>query len=161
MLAIQAAVVVGLVVVIALGWYAAKLLLQLKQQTATQQAQEKQAQIQREQKNRNLADSVDTIAMAMLQGQCDYSEGTIRICVLLDHMQLEPAPNFRNTFPALHNFYEKIKDMATHKARSELPKNERMRQDMRRLTWESEAKPEIETELPKLRDNLASLFITH
>lgn len=161
MLTIQIAVIVGLLIIAALSWYAVKLLLQLKQQKTVQQAQQQQTQIQREEKNRNLADSIDTIAMAMIQGQCDYSEGTIRICVLLDHMQLEPAQNFKTTFPALHNFYDKIKDMATHKARAALPNNERMRQDMKRLTWESEAKPEIETELPKLRENLASHFKTH
>lgn len=161
MLTIQIAAAVGLVIIAGLSWYAIKLLWQLKQQKVAQKAQQQQAQIQREEKNRHLVESIDTIALAMLQGQCDYSEGTIRICVLLDHMQLEPAQNFKTTFPALHGFYEKIKDMATHKARAALPNNERMRQDMKRLTWESEAKPDIEAELPALRENLASLFIKH
>jgi len=161
MLTIQIAAVVGLVIIAGLSWYAVKLLLQLKQQSAAQKVQQQQALVQKEKKNRNLVESIDTIAMAMLQGQCDYSEGTIRICVLLDHMQLEPVQNFNAAFPALHEFYEKIKDMATHKARAALPNNERMRQDMKRLTWENEAKDDIETELSTLREKLASLFTQH
>lgn len=161
MLTIQIAAMAGLLIIAGLGWYAVSLLRQLKQQDTTHQAHQKQAQIQREEKNRHLADSVNTIAMAMQQGQCDFSEGTIRICVLLDHMQLEPAPNFKTSFPALHSFYEQIKHMATHKTRVALPNNERMRQDMKRLTWENQAKPEIETELPKLRENLTHIFSQH
>lgn len=161
MLSIQIAITAGLVIIAGLSGYAVSLLLQLKRQKAAQQAHQKQVQVQREEKNRHLADSIDTIAMAMLQGQCDYSEGTIRICVLLDHMQLEPAPNFKTSFPALHTFYEQIKHMATHKARAALPNNERMRQDMKRLAWENQAKPEIATELPKLRDDLTRIFSQH
>ena len=72
MLTIQIAAVAGLIIIAGLSWYAVTLLMQLKQQNAAQHAQQQQAQIQREEKNRNLVESIDTIAMAMLQGQCDY-----------------------------------------------------------------------------------------
>lgn len=137
--------ILAVTIIIGLSFYAAKLLLQLKKQ----QNEEK---TQTDARNTNLAQSIDTIAMAMLQGQCDYSEGTIRICVLLDHLRPNPPIDFIQTYPQMFTFYDQIKEFDTHEKRNTLPKNERMKQDVQRLQHEAKSKPVIEQdELPKLR----------
>ena len=116
MLTIQIAAVVGLVIIAGLSWYAVKLLLQLKQQSTAQKAQQQQALIQKEEKNRNLVESIDTIAMAMLKVRLLRRHHS-HLCVAGSHA-IRTCTNFKAAFPALHEFYEKIKDMATHKARA-------------------------------------------
>lgn len=152
-------ITLAIVIILALAGYAGKLLWQLKQQTAEERAKEQQQQAQKQKNIKRLADSIDTIAKAMQQGQCDYSEGTIRICVLLDHLlpNLDDAPNYTQRYPQFHGFYNQIKHLATHKQRSNLPANERMQQDLHRIKHEEQSKPAIESEeLPKLREEMQS-----
>ncbi|MCY7295522.1 DUF2489 domain-containing protein [Alteromonas sp. a30] len=148
---------VGLIIIAGLAWYAGTLLMQLKHQTETQKAIEAENSRKIEQRNQNIAQSIDTIIAAMLEEQCDYSEGTIRLCVLLDHMHLGEAIDVRVEYPELHRFYDNIKHMATHKARADLPKKERMKQDVERLKHEAESQPIIkEHELPALKRFIAA-----
>lgn len=145
-------ITIALIIIAGLSWYAASLLLQLKKQNENQRAQ-------RAERNLNIAESIDGIALAMEQGQCDYSEGVIRLCVLLDHFSQEKPVNFQQTYPQMHLFYSQIKDMATHSKRAALPKNERMRQDVERLKYEAESKPIIEkNELPMLKEYIATFL---
>lgn len=152
MFTIWLSIFIAAAIILGLSIYAAKLLLQLKKQNDT-----KKAQIAK--RNKTLADSIDVIANAMLQGQCDYSEGTIRICVLLDHLKPVPAVDFVATYPNMHKFYDQIKNFDTHEKRNALPKNERMKQDIQRLKFEAESKPAIEREeLPKLREFIGGML---
>lgn len=145
-------VALGFVVIAGLAWYATSLLLQLKKQQEAQKAQQAEAKKKIAERNKNIAESVDTIVAAMLEGQCDYSEGSIRLCVLLDHMQFEDGTKARNTYPEMHAFYDKIKHMPTHKQRAELSKKERMKQDVERMKYEAQSQPIIEEkELPALK----------
>lgn len=143
---------VGLTIITGLAWYAGTLLMKLKHQTETQKAAEAENARKVAARNQNIAQSIDTIIAAMLEEQCDYSEGTIRLCVLLDHMSLDKSINVHNDYPELHQFYDKIKHMATHQARAELSKKERMKQDVERLKHEAQSQPVIkEQELPALK----------
>ncbi len=137
--------ILAIAIISGLALYAVKLLLQLKKQQHAEKNQIKE-------RNQNLAESIDTIGMAMEQGQCDYSEGVLRICVLLDHLKPNSPIDFTQVYPQMYNFYDKIKDIATHEKRTNLSINERMRQDAERLKYEAENKSAIEQEeLPKLR----------
>ncbi|UAA37716.1 DUF2489 domain-containing protein [Paraneptunicella aestuarii] len=145
-------IAIALIIIAGLSWYAASLLLQLKKQNENQRAQ-------RTERNLNIAESIEGIVLAMEQGQCDYSEGVIRLCVLLDHFAPEKPVDFQQTYPQMHLFYSQIKDMATHSKRAALPKNERMKQDVERLKYEAESKAVIEqNELPKLKEYI-TLFL--
>lgn len=145
-------VALGFAIIAGLTWYATSLLLQLKQQKEAEKAQKEDAQQKIVDRNKNIAQSVDTIVAAMLEGQCDYSEGSIRLCVLLDHMQLDGEKKARDMYPEMHAFYDKIKHMPTHKQRAELSKKERMKQDVERLKYEAQSQPVIEEkELPAIK----------
>nr|WP_136250684.1 DUF2489 domain-containing protein [Ningiella ruwaisensis] len=138
LLALAALIIVGLSV------YAGKLLYMLK-------AQNKRHLVAREKRIVNITQSIQTIAFAMQQQQCDLSEGAIRICRLLEAMPLDPQPDYERDFPALHNLFEKVKDYPTHEARNALPKSERRAQDKEREEFESELESSILVELEQLK----------
>ncbi|RUO76384.1 DUF2489 domain-containing protein [Pseudidiomarina taiwanensis] len=126
-----ALVAVGLAILIGLAFYAGQLLRQLKQQRQQQQ----QALDKR---NERLHESIVTIAKAMEQEQCPFSEGAIRLVVLLD-LRAEPnKPVYSELYPALHEMYERIKHMPTHEARKQYPKAEIRKMDREREGYEKE-----------------------
>ena len=68
---------IALLIILALGFYAGKLLFMLKQQKERQEAA-------RQSRVATITDSIIVIAKAMEQQQCDLSEGVIRIVNLLN-----------------------------------------------------------------------------
>ena len=139
----------GLIVILALGFYAGKLLYQLKTQTERQNSA-RQTRID------NITESIRTIALAMEQQQCNLSEGVIRICNLLDALPLTPQPDYPAEYPALHTLHMKIQHFDTHEARNALSKTERRKQDKEREQLESEHESLILTEVEQLK----SLMVT-
>ncbi|WP_102794802.1 DUF2489 domain-containing protein [Bowmanella denitrificans] len=135
-------IIAALVIVAALAFYAGKLLYQLKQQTR----QQRDVQKRREQ---HLRQSIQTIAMALDQQQCSLSEGSIRLCVLLEN--LDKNQDHASHFPALHELYAKIKHMPTHDAYKALPKQDRMRMQMEREEYEAELESRILREIQHLK----------
>jgi hypothetical protein len=95
--------------------------------------------------------SIQTIAFAMHQQQCDLSEGVIRICRLLEAMPLDPLPDYQNHYPAVHALFDKVKNYPTHEQRNALSKKERRAQDKEREQFESEAESAILLEAEKLK----------
>ncbi|MBC3766631.1 DUF2489 domain-containing protein [Neptunicella marina] len=136
---------IGLLIIAGLGIYAGRLLFLLKQQNTSQQRV-------REQRIKNIMQSIDTIAMAMEQQQCDISEGCIRLCVLLETLPLEQRPDFVARFPALHQLYAQIKHMPTHEEREKQPKHERRAMDKQREELEAQAESSILKEIALLRE---------
>jgi hypothetical protein len=134
----------GAVVIIALGVYAGKLVYLLKQQNRRQQNA-------RAKRIKNIEQSIQTIAFAMQQQQCNYSEGAIRICNLLKVLPVENMPDYSLTFPALHELFKKVDDFPTHEARAALSKEERRQQDKQREQIESEAESNIQREIEVLK----------
>lgn len=139
------ALVIGAVVIAGLSVYAGKLLFLVKAQNTRQQAV-------RDKRIASMRSSIQTIAFAMQQQQCDLSEGVIRICNLLDALPLNPLPNYPSIYPATHALYEKVKDYPTHEARARLSKSERRAQDKEREQFESELESAILVETEALRN---------
>lgn len=121
----------GVVIVVALAFYAGRLLGQLKQQN-----QRRDAALAK--RNENLHESIVTIAKAMEQGQCPLSEGALRLVVLLDLRVESLEAKYASRYPALHDMYERIKHMPTHEARKQYPKQEIRKMDAEREGYEQE-----------------------
>lgn len=135
----------GAVVIVSLGIYAGQLLSKLKVQKEKQQQK-------REERLVNINQSIQTIAFAMLQQQCNLSEGAIRIFKILESVPIIPLPDYGAQYPALFKLYEHVKELPTHEARNQLSKKERRLQDRDREQQESELESQILHELESLRD---------
>ncbi len=122
-----------MLIVAALAFYAGTLLWQLQQQAKARQ--QRQAE-----KQRYLTESITLICRAMLEQQCELSEGALRVWVLLDHLVPERQPDPVTTYPGLHQMYQVVKDMPTHDARKQQAKQQTFNQDKLRLTAEQELK---------------------
>jgi hypothetical protein len=138
-------IVFGALLITALSVYAGRLLYLVKAQNNKQQAA-------RNKRIASMQSSIQTIAFAIQQQQCDLSEGVIRICRLLEALPLQPLPDFNRQYPATHALFELVKDYPTHDLRSALTKQERRQQDKQRHEFESELESKIlkETELLKV-----------
>ncbi|MEE6032920.1 DUF2489 domain-containing protein [Avibacterium paragallinarum] len=128
----------GLLIIVGMAAYAVKLLRALKSQ---KQALEN-ARVERV---KRLKESIEIIARAMQNGDCNLSEGAIRLKMLLDPLGLKIT-----TYPALAELYDVVKEMPTHQARKELKKNERMRLDLTRESAEADLESKILLELNQL-----------
>lgn len=134
----------GAVIIIGLGIYAGRLIFMVKTQNDRQQNV-------RNKRIESMQSSIQTIAFAMQQQQCDISEGVIRICRLLEALPIDPLPNYRVDFPSIHALFDKVKNYPTHEARNALSKKERRSQDKEREQFESEHESAILQETEYLR----------
>lgn len=139
-----ALIVFGALTILALGVYAGRLLFLVNAQNTKQQAV-------RNKRIASMQSSIQTIAFAMQQQQCDLSEGVIRICRLLEALPLAPLPDYNKQYPATHALFELVKDYPTHEVRSALSKQERRQQDKQRHEFESELESKILKETETLR----------
>ena len=139
------ALIIGALVIVALGIYAGRLLYMLRRQ------KEQQKHI-RDKRIASMQSSIQTIAFAMLQQQCDLSEGVIRICRLLEALPIAPLPDFEAKYPAIHGLFHKVKEYPTHEIRNALSKTERRSQDKEREQFESEFESAILKEVEDLRN---------
>ncbi|MBN6069266.1 DUF2489 domain-containing protein [Aggregatibacter actinomycetemcomitans] len=125
--------------------YAVYLLLAL-------QKQKKALQLARQNRINRIKESLEIIAKAMLNGDCNLSEGVLRLKMLL-----EPVGMALKNYPAMWQLYEMVEGMPTHDARKELKKNERMRLDLRRESAEAELESKIKLELHRLLTDIQTL----
>lgn len=147
-----ALVILGVIVVAGLAFYAGKLLSQLNEQKVKfAEAKAKQAQV-RAKRVDNIMMSVHTIALAVEQQQCDLSEGVIRLTNLLDALPINPAPQFADIYPNIYQLHAKIAEFATHEARAALTKKARREQDLAREAIEATFESAIIAEVTLLRD---------
>ena len=138
-----AALVAGLAVIAGLSFYLGRLLMMIRQ------GEQKRAAKVTE-RNNTLGESIHTIAWAMRDGQCEFSEGCLRIWVLLDHIEQQDKPDQTELYPGVFSLYDKIKDQPTHDARKKYKKKEIMKMDKDRWGWEKEFKEQIEADIGKL-----------
>ncbi|MFZ7276394.1 DUF2489 domain-containing protein [Avibacterium endocarditidis] len=131
-------IALGLLIIVGMAAYAVKLLRALKSQKQTLE-NARLARVKR------LKESIEIIARAMQNGDCNLSEGAIRLKMLLDPLGLKIT-----TYPALAELYDVVKEMPTHQARKELKKNERMRLDLTRESAEADLESKILLELNQL-----------
>lgn len=137
-------IILGAAIIIGLGVYAFRLMSLVKSQEEKQQAV-------RSKRVASMQESIQTIAFAMQQQQCDLSEGVIRICRLLEAMPVDPHPDYAKEFPFTHELFEKVKTYPTHEARSLLTKPQRREQDKERQELESQLESKILKETEGLR----------
>ncbi len=133
--------------VLALAGYALHLLRALRRQTQQQQAQHQAAITQR---NDKIIESVDVIALAALQGQCDLSEAAIRLFMIMVHLQGDKQVDFASSFPATYELYQVVKDMPRGEERKKIAKKARMQGDLTRLKAEAKLQQAIHAELEEI-----------
>lgn len=146
--------ILGAVIVLALGGYATHLLIKLrnqKQLIAHHQA------LAISKRNGKIFESVDTLCLAGIQGQCDLSEISIRLCNILDYVQGEQRIDVAESYPALSELFHIVKDMARGEDRQKLIKKERMQQTLIRHKAESRLTDAIIEELKVLQKQVAPL----
>ncbi|MFM5439909.1 DUF2489 domain-containing protein [Aeromonas enteropelogenes] len=139
------AALLGGLILSGLAIYAGMLLARLKRQ------QEMQLQAIKA-RNERILDSVRVIAHAVLEGQCDYSEGAIRLTNLLDALQIKEGRAFAAEFPGLYGLYAKVKEMPTHEARRALKRNEVMKLDLERSGYEAELETQVLKDVAQLKE---------
>lgn len=129
----------GVAIVLALAAYALHLYVKLKQLPAQPAAPAADAGsghcAAHEARNEELRQSISLIARAMLSGDCNLSEGCIRIRYLMDH--LDPGQVQREGIDIIYVHYEAIAHLDVLDARKALPKDERRAQDREREALEA------------------------
>ena len=139
--------IVALIVVLGLSGYAIRLLKQLKQQNIMI-AKSKAIREAR------LKESIDIIARAMQSGECNHSEGVIRLTMLL-----MPFGKTLTPYPSMAQLHEIVHNMPTHDARKQLEKKERMRLDLARERAEAKFEHKIKEELRQFLDDIKQIGV--
>ncbi|MBD1582399.1 DUF2489 domain-containing protein [Pseudoalteromonas sp. S16_S37] len=152
------AIIIGALIIAGLSFYAGKLLWQLKAQKeliAKRQAEHSEQLVKaRQQRNAKLADSINLLARAMKEKQCEYSEGCLRVWVLISQYSFSEEIELHTAYPGVHQMYEVVKDMPTHDARKKYSKKEVFKMDSER--WRAEQR--LEQEILKDCERLAAEF---
>ncbi|WP_020405513.1 DUF2489 domain-containing protein [Hahella ganghwensis] len=132
-------IIAGIAAILWLVWF-----IRRQQRTLTHHKQQEESQLARFQKRRNHAvESIQVIARAMLAGQCELSEGCIRVKVLLDSVAPELHDDER--FRVFNHLYSLIEHMPTHDARKTVDKRFLFKLDKQRWQLENDHKVEILT----------------
>ncbi|MDN3714521.1 DUF2489 domain-containing protein [Vibrio breoganii] len=145
---------IGVIIILGLGGYAAYLLNKLKKQKQLISQHQALAIAKR---NAKIFESVDTLCLAGIQGQCDLSELSIRLCNILDYVQGEQRIDVKTRYPALSELFEVVNDMARGEDRQQLAKQERMKQNLARHKAETRLSDTIIEELKDLKGQVAPL----
>lgn len=136
---------VAVCIIVGMIGYATYLLLALqKQKKALQQA--------RRNRINRIKESIEIIAKAMLNDDCNLSEGVLRLKMLL-----EPVGMSIKNHVTMLQLYEVVETMPTHEARNALKKNERMRLDLQRESAEAAFEKNIKLELHQLLADIEKL----
>ncbi|MFA0084412.1 coproporphyrinogen III oxidase [Vibrio sp. 10N.286.49.C2] len=146
--------IVGVLIITGLAGYAGYLLLQLKKQKELLKQHQKLAINKR---NANIFESVDTICLATIQGQCDLSEAAIRLYNIMDYVQGEQRIDFDELYPATSELFHIVKDMPRGDARQEMKKQDRMRDNLARQKAETRLADAIVEELKQLHVSVRPL----
>lgn len=136
---------VAVCIIVGMIGYATYLLLALqKQKKALQQA--------RRNRINRIKESIEIIAKAMLNDDCNLSEGVLRLKMLL-----EPVGMSIKNHVTMLQLYEVVETMPTHEARNALKKNERMSLDLQRESAEAALEKNIKLELHQLLADIEKL----
>ncbi|MBO7921406.1 DUF2489 domain-containing protein [Alteromonas sp. KS69] len=137
-------VIVALLIIVALGFYAGRLLFQLKQQNQRQQKV-------RDERIKTISESIYTIAKAMEQQQCDLSEGVIRIVNLLGALPILSPPDHKASYPHTYALFVEVSGFAVLEDRQKLSKQEKRKQDIAREQIESDYESKVLSEMPAIK----------
>ncbi|WP_350628321.1 DUF2489 domain-containing protein [Pseudoalteromonas sp. CAL260-MNA-CIBAN-0059] len=152
--AVILALFVGAAIIVGLAFYAGQLLYKLSAQKkliakkqAEQQQKLKQSRLKR---NAKLADSIYLIARAMHEQQCEFSEGCLRIWVLMSQYGFEDEQDLTTKYSGIYKMYQVVKEMPTHDARKKYTKKEIFKLDTARWRAEEAHKDEIIADCAKI-----------
>jgi len=143
------ALVVAVIIIASLAFYAGKLLKQLSAQKQAQQQAELAHQQALAKHDEGILSSVKIIVRAMQEEQCDFSEGCWRLSVLLNSLKL--SSELAEQFPSIFKLYNEIKHLSILDDRKKLEKKQRMKQDYQRMTIEAQLHSEIVSDLDLLQ----------
>lgn len=143
------ALIIAVLIIASLSFYAGKLLKQVKEQKKAQLKAELERKKALSKHDNKVLDSVKIIVRAMQEEQCDFSEGCWRLAVLLDSLKLSSELSIQ--FPAIFKLYDGIKHLSILDNRKKLEKKQRMKEDYQRMTIEAELHPEIVKDLDLLQ----------
>lgn len=121
--------VIAFAIIGALVWYALKLQKQVRAREAEKEAVVHQARVK-------TLENIHLISRALLDEQVDVMEASLRLRALIDI--IEPEWFLLDEVKVFAEISGKGSHLATHQARKELPKQERMKQDVERLSLEAE-----------------------
>jgi hypothetical protein len=127
---------IALSVVAGLVFYAGSLIFKLRMQ---QKLRDQKTQ----QRIDNISQSIQTIAKALEQQQCNLSEGCIRLFHLLEALPLKDKPDFSKKFTGLYTLYAHVQDLPTHDDRKAQSKKEIKHQDLQREELEAQMETQI------------------
>ena len=142
--------VVGVSIIAALAFYAGSLFAQVKKQRVSQQQAMQSQQEAIDKHNNKLIESIQLIAKAVTEQQCELSEAAIRICRLLEKVYIEQDAAYPEAYPSLHQLDTFLSDYPTHAAYKALKRQERMRFDVKRAQKEDQLKAAVESECQTL-----------
>ncbi|WP_105253250.1 DUF2489 domain-containing protein [Pseudoalteromonas sp. T1lg75] len=144
------ALIIGALIVAGLAFYAGRLLWQVREQNQRLAKQQAEYAQKRAARNAKLSDSINLIAKAMKEGQCEYSEGCLRVWVLMSQHSCAQELNLEVEYPGVFAMYEAVKDLPTHDARKKYSKKEIFKQDSARWRKEQELEEQILADSEKL-----------
>ncbi|PCK30799.1 DUF2489 domain-containing protein [Pseudoalteromonas piscicida] len=148
------AIIIGALIIAGLAFYAGKLLWQLKvQKEQIAKYREKKAaelEVSRQKRNEKIADSVNLIARAMKEKQCEYSEGCLRVWVLISQYSFDEDVDLQQTYPGVYQMYDEVNEMPTHDARKKYSKKEIFKMDSQRWRAEERLEADILKDCEKL-----------
>lgn len=142
--------VVGVVIVAALAFYAGRLLSQLQAQRQAQARAMAEQQQKMTERNNRLLESIVLIARAMDAQQCESSEGCLRLWHLLNALMADQQLDVATAFPGIQQMYDVVKDMPTHEARKKYSKAEIRQLDWTRMKAEARLEAEIAADVKTL-----------
>jgi len=107
-----------------------------------------------ESKKTFLIDSIKVLATTILDDQVELSEGSIRIKVLIDH--LDASLHEKAEFKVFEDMYLAMQHMPTHQARKDTDKHFIHKLDQQRFSLEQKHRNEIRTAAKALLDYLSA-----
>ena len=144
------AIVIGALIIAGLAFYAGRLIWQVKEQNQAIAAKRAELAEKRLARNAKLSDSIHLLAKAMKEGQCEYSEGCLRVWVLMSQYSFDQERDLQAHYPGVYAMYDAVKDLPTHEARKKYSKKEIFKQDSVRWRKEKELEADILEDAEKI-----------
>lgn len=141
-------ITLAVAILIVLSAIAAYYLIKLKQAKMKQELAMESGRLAWLKKQQELAQDIRFIANAMIQGQCEITEGCLRLIPLMNRFH-EELP-FKQDFQTMLQHQQACKDMPTHDAYKQLSRKEQFKLDNQRYQLEEDNKVAILSEAKSL-----------
>jgi Flp pilus assembly protein CpaB len=141
--------VIAAAIVIGLATYAGYLFYLINQQTLAQEQQRKALEAADKKRKQTVVNSIQIICRSVAQQQCDISEASWRVSVLMDSLN-DVFIEHSKEYPAVFELYNGIKHMPILDNRKKLTKKERMKFDLERMKLEAHLNEAVLDDLQRL-----------